>query len=96
MKDEIRAAIRKMKLGKVTDPDSMSVELLEALKYYGIVKLLISQHYSTKSIPQVRFHQTSSNLHLHRCLRNMEEQGVNYKERSFLRVISPKYFPQTS
>ena len=32
MKDEIQAAIRKMKLGKATGPDSISVELLEALE----------------------------------------------------------------
>ena len=31
MKDEIWAAIRKMKLGKATGPDSISMELLEAV-----------------------------------------------------------------
>ena len=31
MKDEIRAALQKMKLGKATGPDSLSVDLLEAL-----------------------------------------------------------------
>ena len=39
MKDEIWAAIRKMKLGKATGPDSISVELLEALEDYGINKI---------------------------------------------------------
>ena len=34
--DEIRAAIRKMKLGKATGPGSLSVEFLEALEDYGI------------------------------------------------------------
>ena len=32
MKDEIWAAVRKMKLGKATGPDSVSLELLEALE----------------------------------------------------------------
>ena len=32
MKDEIQAAIRKMKLGKATGTDSISVKLLEALE----------------------------------------------------------------
>ena len=36
MKDALRAAIRKMKFGKATGPDSISVELLEALEDYGI------------------------------------------------------------
>ena len=34
VKDEIRATKRKMKLGKATVPDSISVELLEALQDY--------------------------------------------------------------
>ena len=35
MKAEIRAAIRKMKIGKAAGPDSISVALLEALEDYG-------------------------------------------------------------
>ena len=38
MKDEIRAAIRKMKLGNATGPDNISVEFLEALKDYEITQ----------------------------------------------------------
>ena len=37
--NEIRAAIRKMKLGKATGPGSIIVELLEALEVYGIDKI---------------------------------------------------------
>ena len=39
MKDEIQAAIRKMKLVKATRPDSISVELIEAIEDYGIDKI---------------------------------------------------------
>ena len=39
MKDEIRAAIRKTKLGKVSGLDSISVGLLAALEDYGIDKM---------------------------------------------------------
>ena len=41
-KDEIREAIRKMTPGLATGPDSMSVELLEALEDYGINKITTS------------------------------------------------------
>ena len=53
MKDEIRAAIRKMKLGKATGPDTVSVELLEALEDYGIdqIKTLINKIYDKGQIP---------------------------------------------
>ena len=36
--DEIRAAIRKMKLGKATGPGSLSVEFLEALEDYELTR----------------------------------------------------------
>ena len=39
MKDEIQAAIRKMKLGNAKGPDSISVELLETLEDYRIDKI---------------------------------------------------------
>ena len=39
MKDEIGAGMRKMKSGKATGLDSISVELLEALKAFGIDKI---------------------------------------------------------
>ena len=39
MKDEIRAAITKMKLGKAKGPDSELVEFLQALEDYGIDKI---------------------------------------------------------
>ena len=47
MKDKIRAALRKMKLGKAIGPDSMSVELLEALEDYEIDKIttLLNENY---------------------------------------------------
>ena len=38
-KDEVREAMRKMKTGKVTGPDGLSIELIEALEEYGIEKV---------------------------------------------------------
>ena len=61
MKDDIRAPIRKMKLSKATSPDSISLEVLKALENCEIDR---SQYYSTKSMKQVKFHQTSPNLYL--------------------------------
>ena len=53
MKDEIRAAIRKMKLGKITGPHSISVERFEAFEEYGIDKtaILLYKIYDTGQIP---------------------------------------------
>ena len=53
MKDEIRAAIRKVKLDKARGPDSMSVELLEAFEDYGINKIttLLNEICDTVQIP---------------------------------------------
>ena len=53
MKNEIVAAMRKMKSGKATGPDSISVELLEALEDYGIDKIttLLNQIYDSGHIP---------------------------------------------
>ena len=39
MKDEVREAMRKMKTGKATGPDGLSIELIEALEEYGIEKV---------------------------------------------------------
>ena len=52
MKVEISAAKRKMKLGTATGPDSISVELSEALKDYGIDKIttLLNEIYDTGQI----------------------------------------------
>ena len=47
MKDEIRAAIRKMKSSTAKDPDSISIELIEAPEDMELIK---SQHCSTKSM----------------------------------------------
>ncbi|GFO09043.1 RNA-directed DNA polymerase from mobile element jockey-like [Plakobranchus ocellatus] len=38
MKEEIETAIKKMKHGKATGPDNISVELIEALEDFGIGK----------------------------------------------------------
>ncbi|GFS11497.1 hypothetical protein ElyMa_001348900 [Elysia marginata] len=35
LEDEVRSAIRKMKTGKATGPDGVSIELTEALEDYG-------------------------------------------------------------
>ena len=49
---EIRAAIRKMKLGKVTGPGSTSVELFEAPEDYGVdmITALLKKIYDTGQI----------------------------------------------
>ena len=53
MKDEIWAAIRKMKLSKVTGQHSISVELTEALEDKRIDKItsLLNKIYDTSQIP---------------------------------------------
>ncbi|GFS27117.1 RNA-directed DNA polymerase from mobile element jockey-like [Elysia marginata] len=53
MKDEARAAIRKMKAGKATGPDGTAVEMIEALEEYGVEKLtsLLNEIYDTGEIP---------------------------------------------
>ena len=53
MKDKILAAIWKMKSDKSTGPDSILVELLEALKAYGInkVPILLNKLYDAGQIP---------------------------------------------
>ena len=88
MKDETRAAIRKVKLDKARGPDSMSVELLEAFEDYGINKI---KHCSTKSMTQVRFHQTSRNLYLLHYQRNQGQSGSDQSYESYhqksLRII---------
>ena len=54
MKDEIRAAIRKTKLKKARNTDSMLVELLETLEDYEIDKTttLLKEIYDTGQIPR--------------------------------------------
>ncbi|GFO17897.1 endonuclease-reverse transcriptase [Plakobranchus ocellatus] len=53
MKDEVQAAIRKMKTGKATGSDGISVELIEALGDYGVDKVttLLNEIYDTGQIP---------------------------------------------
>ncbi|GFS11191.1 LINE-1 retrotransposable element ORF2 protein [Elysia marginata] len=53
MKDEVRAAIRKMKNGKATGPDSIAVEQIEALEEFGttIITDLLNEIYDTGQIP---------------------------------------------
>ena len=53
MKDEVRETMRKMKTGKATDPDGLSIELIEALEEYGIEKVttLLNEIYNTGQIP---------------------------------------------
>ncbi|GFR90337.1 LINE-1 retrotransposable element ORF2 protein [Elysia marginata] len=53
MKDEVRAAIRKMKAGKATGPGGVAVEMIEALEEYGVEKLtsLLNEIYDTGEIP---------------------------------------------
>ena len=53
-----------MRLGKSTGPSSKPVKLLGHLK---TTELIRSQHYSTKSMTQVRFHQIFPNPYLWHC-----------------------------
>ena len=74
MKDEIWATIRKMKLGKTTGPDSIAVELLEALEDNGADKIITlpNKIYDTCQVPP-----DISNLYLYHCQRNQWQQSVN-------------------
>ncbi|GFR64021.1 endonuclease-reverse transcriptase [Elysia marginata] len=53
LEDEVRSAIRKMKTGKATGPDGVSIELIEALEDYGTeqVTALLNSIYETGNIP---------------------------------------------
>ncbi|GFO17364.1 RNA-directed DNA polymerase from mobile element jockey [Plakobranchus ocellatus] len=53
MKEEVETAIKKMKHGKATGPDNISVELIEALEDFGIGKVthLLNEIYDTWQIP---------------------------------------------
>ncbi|GFO44332.1 hypothetical protein PoB_007083700 [Plakobranchus ocellatus] len=53
MKEEVKAAIKKMKHIKATGPDNNSVELIEALEDFGIGKVthLLNEIYDTEQIP---------------------------------------------
>ena len=81
VKNEIWAAIRKMKLGKATGPDSISVELLEAFKNYGIDKitLLFNEIHDTGQIPP----DISKSIFIS-LPKKPTQQSVNYTERSVL------------
>ena len=60
---EIRAAIRKMKLGKATGPGSISVELLEALEDFEIDKIttLLNKMNGTRYL-QIHIYSTFSRV----------------------------------
>ncbi|GFS24491.1 endonuclease-reverse transcriptase [Elysia marginata] len=53
LEDEVRSAIRKMKTGKATGPDGVSIELIEALEDYGTeqVTAILNSIYETGNIP---------------------------------------------
>ncbi|GFO10321.1 hypothetical protein PoB_003682600 [Plakobranchus ocellatus] len=53
MKEEVEIAIKKMKHGKATGPENISVELIEALEDFGIGKVthLLNEIYDTGQIP---------------------------------------------
>ncbi|GFO08712.1 endonuclease-reverse transcriptase [Plakobranchus ocellatus] len=53
MKEEVETAIKKMKNGKATGPDNISVELIEALEDFGTGKVthLLNEIYDTGQIP---------------------------------------------
>jgi len=53
LKDEVRAATKKMKNGKATGPDGISVKLIKALGDFGLFELteLLNKLYDTGHIP---------------------------------------------
>ncbi|GFO05641.1 RNA-directed DNA polymerase from mobile element jockey-like [Plakobranchus ocellatus] len=53
MKEEVKAAIKKMKHGKATGPDNISVELIEVLEDFGIGRVthLLNEINDTGQIP---------------------------------------------
>ena len=72
MKDNIGAAVRKMKTGKATGPDSISVKLLEALEYrIDKITTLLKEIYGTGQTPTDIF-----KYQIH-CQRNQGQQSVN-------------------
>ena len=75
MKDEIWATIRKMKSGKATGPDSISVELLKVLENHGTDKIttIVKEIYDTAQIPS-----DISKPVLKALPKKPGEQNVNY------------------
>ena len=84
MKLEICSAIREMKWGKATGPDSISVEIKVAFEDYGIknITTLLNEMYDTGQIVP-----DSPNLHLLHLQKNQGQQSVNWMERSVLWVF---------
>ena len=41
LREEVGSSIRKMKTGKATGPDGISMELIEALEDYGIERITL-------------------------------------------------------
>ncbi|GFN92920.1 hypothetical protein PoB_001942600 [Plakobranchus ocellatus] len=80
MKEEVETAIKKMKHGKATGPDNISVELIEALEDFGIGKVthLLNEIYDTGG----RFQQIYPSLYSLHCQRSQVQQNVNYTEQS--------------
>ena len=54
MKDEVRQAIKSMKTNKATDPDGISVEMIQSLDELGVdvMTKLINKIYDTGEIPE--------------------------------------------
>ena len=54
MKDEVRAAMKKMKYGKATGPDNITIETSDALGDWGIdfITNLLNQIYDSGEIPK--------------------------------------------
>ena len=54
MRDEVRAALKRMKPGKAPGPDNITTEMIEALEESGIEKItvLLNEIYDTGKIPK--------------------------------------------
>ena len=54
MKDEVRQAIKSMKLNKATGPDGISIEMIQCLDELGVdvMTKLINRIYDTGEIPE--------------------------------------------
>ncbi|GFO09438.1 retrovirus-related pol polyprotein from type-1 retrotransposable element r2 [Plakobranchus ocellatus] len=56
MKEEVETAMKKMRHGKATGPDNISVELIEALEDFGIGKVthLLNEIYDTGTFQDIK------------------------------------------
>ena len=81
----IRAAMRKMRLGKATGPGSLSVELLEALEDFGIDKI-------TTLFNKNEWHQTSPDPYSsHECDLDGMDSFMSHITKILLSTITMRF-----